>query len=98
MRGVIVFFAIIFITLLVGVIVLYFYFEKPAQEEYNKYANVINFSIYATENGQYVQTNYEIKVDDILYSTGVTLLESPIMESIHTNSSVIIYNKNRETQ
>lgn len=98
MRKVMIFFGFIFVILVVLIAVLYFTFEKPKQEEISIYDNVVNFSIYATENGKYIKTNYIIKIDDQIVSTGETILDYPVIESIPTNRTVIIYNVNKENQ
>jgi hypothetical protein len=98
MRGIIIFFSILFLFLLVGIIILYFYFEIPRQEEIKALSTVINFSIYATENNEYIKTNYIVKIDNEIYSKGETLLNNPVIVSIPTNRTVTIYNSNNENQ
>jgi len=100
MRTVMIFFALLFLGLVAGIIILYLYFEIPKQNELKELSTVVNFSIYATgqDNGEYIKTNYEVKVDGELFSTGETMLDVPVVVSIPTNRTVSIYNRNKENQ
>ena len=96
MNRIVIFFTFFILILGAGIIILYFSFEKPAQEKIQ--ASVVNLTIFAKDNDNFISTGYIINRDGKLYKSGNTLEDGGIYDSIAVNSSIEIYNINIDNQ
>lgn len=96
MNKIIIFIFVIFIIIAGGLILLYFYFEKPAEDNIKN--NIVDLSIFAKESNNNIETNYTIYKDETFYSEGITLLNGAVYDSVFINNSIEICNKNINNQ
>jgi hypothetical protein len=90
MKKGIIFFLLFIVVLVVGFTLLYFLYEKPAeQDELNSYATL---NIVGKYNNTNVVTNYKVYVNGMLYSNGTTLSDGFSYQRVPSNSSVSVYN------
>ncbi len=95
MKKVIWFLIIIFVLGAIGIVYLYFSFEKPKQDEMK--VELIGISIYALEGKEHIKTNYSIFVNDSLYKEGETI-DGIILEEVPKDNIVKVINVNKENQ
>jgi len=93
-KGTIILF-LFFILLIVGGVVVYFMFERPAKSNVTEYSNV---SVIIKTDDMFVETEYTIEMNGIFYKNGRTTNIGASLERIPRNSTIKIYNSNINSQ
>lgn len=76
--------------IIAGGIFIYYYFEKPMQDEV---LELVDFNIFAKNiDGELVKTGYKIYSDGNFYEDGKTSSKAGVNHKVPKNKSIIIYN------
>lgn len=90
-------FTVIFILVIIGSMgYLYWFYERPLQQEANDFVNI---SIFAKdETGKLIRTGYRIYYEGSNFVERETNENSPVLATAPRNKTLIIYNFNLENQ